>query len=82
MIIDEDVVLVKNNVEDEISQLIAINRNDDMSSLTVEDKANICIEYFYTPNSRNYFKKSFEETEKVYGPLYLIGLAVCNIPSA
>ena len=55
MIIDEDVVLVKNNVEDENSQLFATNRNDDMSSLTVEDKTNICTEYFDTPNSRNYF---------------------------
>ena len=55
MIIDEDVVLVKNNVEDENSQLFATNRNDDMSSLTVEEKSNICTEYFDTPNSRNYF---------------------------
>ena len=55
MIIDEDVVLVKNNVVDETSQLIATNKNDDISSLTVEDKTNICTEYFDTPNSRNYF---------------------------
>ena len=82
MIIDEDVVLVKNDVEDEISQLIATNRNDDMSSLTVEDKTNICTEYFHTPNSRNCFKKNFEETEKVNGPPYLVGLALCNRPSA
>ena len=38
MIVDEDVVLVKNNVEDDTSQFIANNRNDDMSSLTIEDK--------------------------------------------
>ena len=55
MIIDEDVVLDKNNVEDETSQLIATTRNDDMSYLTVEDKTNICTKYFDTPNSRNYF---------------------------
>ena len=62
MINDEDVVLVKNNVEDETSQLIATNRNDDMSFLTIEEKSNICTEYFDTPNSRNYFKKNVEET--------------------
>ena len=82
MIIDEDVVLDKNNVEDETSQLIATNRNDDISSLTVEEKSNICTEYFDTPNSRNYFKKNFEETEKVNGPPYLVGLALCNTSSA
>ena len=82
MINDENVLLVKNNVEDETSQVIATNRNDDMSSLTVEDKSNICTEYFDTPNSRNYFKKNFEETEKVNGPPYLVGLALCNTRSA
>ena len=83
MIVDEDVIiLVKNNVEDDTSQLNANNRNDDMSSLTVEDKSNICTDYFDTPNSRNYFKKNFEDTEKVNGPPYLVGLALCNTPSA
>ena len=53
-----------------------------MSSLTVEDKSNICTDYFDTPNSRNYFKKNFEDTEKVNGPPYLVGLALCNTPSA
>ena len=81
MFVDEDVVLVKNNVEDDTSQLIANNRNDDMSSLTVEDKTNICTDYFDTPNSRNYFKKNFEETEKVNSPPYLVGLAIFNTSS-
>ena len=67
MINDEDVVLVKNNVEYETSQLIATNRNDDISSLTVEEKSNICTKYFDTQNSRNYIKKNFEETKKVNG---------------
>ena len=82
MIVDEDVVLLKNDVEDDNSQLNANNKNDDMSSLTVEDKSNICTDYFDTPNSRNYFKKNFEDTEKVNGPPYLVGLALCNTPSA
>ena len=82
MINDEDIVLIKNNVEEETSQLIATNRNDDISSLTIEEKSNICTEYFDTPNSRNYFKKNFEETEKVNGPPYLVGLALWNTPSA
>ena len=43
MINDEDVVLVKTNVEDETSQLITTNRKDDMSSLTIEEKSNIYI---------------------------------------
>ena len=64
MIIDEDVVLVKNNVVDETSQLIATNKNDDISSLTVEDKTNICSEYFDTPNSRNYFKKNLMKRKR------------------
>ena len=55
MIHDKDVVLVKNNVEDENSRLSTINRKDDKSSLTIEEKSNICTEYFDTPNSRNYF---------------------------
>ena len=82
MIVDEDVVLLKNDVEDDNSQLNANNKNDDMSSLTVEDKSNICTDYFDTPNSRNYFKKNFEDTKKVNGPSYLVGLALCNTPSA
>jgi len=82
MIVDEDVVLLKTNVEDDTIQLNANNRNDDMSSLTVEDKSNICTDYFDTPNSRNYFKKHFKDTEKVNGPPYLVGLAICNTPSA
>ena len=82
MIVDEDVVLLKNDVEDDNSQLNANNKNDDMSSLTVEDKSNICTDYFDTPNSRNYFKKNFEDTEKVNGPPYLVGLALCNTSSA
>ena len=82
MIVDEDVVLLKNDVEDDNSQLNANNKNDDMSSLTVEDKSNICTNYFDTPNSRNYFKKNFEDTEKVNGPSYLVGLALCNTSSA
>ena len=82
MIVDKDVVLVKNNVEDDTSQITANNRNDDMSSLTVEDKSNICTDYFDTPNSRNYFKNNFEDTEEVNGPPYLVGLALCNTPSA
>ena len=82
MIVDEDVVLLKNDVEDDNSQLNANNKNDDMSSLTVEDKSNICTDYFDTPNSRNYFKKNFEDTKKVNGPSYLVGLAICNTPSA
>ena len=53
-----------------------------MSSLTVEDKSNICTDYFDTPNSRNYFKKNFEDTKKVNGPSYLVGLALCNTSSA
>ena len=44
MINDEDIVLIKNNVEEETSQLIATNRNDDISSLTIEEKSNICTE--------------------------------------
>ena len=64
MIVDEDVVLVKNNVEDDTSQFIANNRNDDMSSLTVEDKTNICTEYFDTPNNRNYFKKNLMKRKR------------------
>ena len=55
MISDEDVALVKNNIDDETSQLSTINRKDDMSSLTIEEKSNICTEYFDTPNSRNCF---------------------------
>ena len=82
MIVDEDVVLLKNDVEDDNSQLNANNKNDDMSSLTVEDKSNICTDYFDTPNSRNYFKKNFEDTKKVNGPSYLVGLALCNTSSA
>ena len=82
MIVDEDVVLLKNDVEDDNSQLNANNKNDDMSSLTVEDKSNIFTDYFDTPNSRNYFKKNFEETEKVNSPPYLVGLTLCNTPSA
>ena len=82
MIVDEDVVLLKNDVEDDNSQLNANNKNDDMSSLTVEDPSNICTDYFDTPNSRNYFKKNFEDTKKVNGPSYLVGLALCNTPSA
>ena len=82
MIVDEDVVLLKNDVEDDSSQLNANNRNDDMSSLTVEDKSNICTDYFDTPNSRNYFKKNFEDTEKVNGSSYLVGLALYNTSSA
>ena len=82
MIVDEDVVILKNDVEDDNSQLNANNRNDDMSSLTVEDKSNICTDYFDTPNSRNYFKKNFEDTKKVNGPSYLVGLALCNTSSA
>ena len=82
MIVDEDDVLLKNDVEDDNSQLNANNKNDDMSSLTVEDKSNICTDYFDTPNSRNYFKKNFEDTKKVNGPSYLVGLALCNTSSA
>ena len=82
MIVDEDVVLLKNDVEDDNSQLNANNKNDDMSSLTVEDKSNICTDYFDTPNSRNYFKKNFEDTEKVNGHSYLVGLVLCNTSSA
>ena len=82
MIVDEDVVLLKNDVEDDNSQLNANNKNDDMSSLTVEDPSNICTDYFDTPNSRNYFKKNFEDTKKVNGPSYLVGLALCNTSSA
>ena len=62
MINDEDVALVKNNFDDESSQFSRINRKDDMSFLTIEEKSNICTEYFDTPNSRNYFKKNVEET--------------------
>ena len=82
MIVDEDVVLLKNDVEDDNSQLNANNKNDDMSSLTVEDPSNRCTDYFDTPNSRNYFKKNFEDTKKVNGPSYLVGLALCNTSSA
>ena len=53
-----------------------------MSFLTVEDESNICTKYFDTPNGKNYFKKNFEETEKVNGPPYLVGLALCNTRSA
>ena len=49
--------------------------------MTVEDKTNICTNYFDTPNSRNYFKKNFEETETLNGSPYLVGLALCNTPS-
>ena len=82
MIVDEDDVLLKNDVENDSSLLNANNRNDDMSSLTVEDRSNICTDYFDTPNSRNYFKNNFEDTEKVNGPSYLVGLALCNTSSA
>ena len=69
------------NDKDEPSRLSTINRKDDMSSLTIEEKSVICTEYFDTPNSRNYFKKNFEETEKINGPPYLVGLALCNTSS-
>ena len=81
MINDEDVALVKHNVNDETSQSSTINRKDDMSSLTIEDKINICTKYFDTPNSRNYFKSNFKETEKVNSPPYLVGLAIFNTSS-
>ena len=44
MINDEDVALVKNNFDDESSQFSRINRKDDMSFLTIEEKSNICTE--------------------------------------
>ena len=53
-----------------------------MSSLTIEEKSNICAEYFDTPNSRNYLKNNFEETEKVNGPPCVVGLALCDTSSA
>ena len=62
------------NVDDETSQFSTIHRKDDMSSLTIEGKGNICTEYFDTSNSRNYFKKNFEGNEKVNGPPYLVWL--------
>ena len=61
MINDEDIALVKNNVDDETSQSSTINGKDDISSLTIEEKSNICTEYFDTPNSRNYFKKNLKK---------------------
>ena len=82
MISDEDVALVKNNIDDETSQLSTINRKDDMSSLTIEKKISICTAYFDTPTRRNYFKKNFEETEKLNDPPYLVRLALCNTSSA
>ena len=82
MINDKDVVLVSNNVDDETSHFSAINRKDDMSSLTMKEKSNICTEYFDTSNRRNYFKNNFEETKKVNSPSYLVGLALCNTSSA
>ena len=53
-----------------------------MSSLTIEEKINICTEYFDIPNNRNYFKNNIEETEKVNSPPYLVWLALCNTSSA
>ena len=82
MINDEDVALVKNNVDNKTSELSTINRKDDMSSLTIKEKSNICTEYFDTPNRRNYFKNNFEETTQVNSPSYLVGLALCNTSSA
>ena len=61
------------NDEDETNQLSAINRKDDTSSLTIEMKGDICTEYFDTPNSNNYFKRNFEETEKVNDPPIQLG---------
>ena len=81
MINDEDVALVKNNVDDETSQLSAINRKFDMTSLTIEEKINICTKYFDTPNNRNYFKSNFEETEKVNSPPCLVGLVLYSTSS-
>ena len=84
MINDDDAALVKYNVHDETSQFSTINGKDDMSSLTIEEKFNVYTDYFATPNSRNYFKKNFEGTEKVNAPPppYLVGLALCNTNSA
>ena len=42
MINDEDVVLVSNDVDDETNQCSTINRKGDISSLTIEEKSNIC----------------------------------------
>ena len=81
MINDEDVALVKNNVDNETSQLSAINRKDDMSSLSIEKKISICTGYFDTPNRRNYFKKNFEETEKLNDPPCLVMVVLCNTSS-
>ena len=82
MINDDNVILVKNNVDDDTSQFSTLYRKDHMSSLTIEGKSNACIEYFDTSNSRNYFKTHVEETEKVNGPPYLVGLAICNTISS
>ena len=64
MINDEDIVLVKNDVDDETSQFNTTNRKDDISSLTIEEKSNICTEYFDTPNSRNYFKNNLKKRKR------------------
>ena len=78
MINDDDVIQDKINIDIEISEFSAIYKKDDKSSLTIEGRSNICTDYFDTTNSRNYFKKHFEDPEVVNGPPYLIGLALCN----
>ena len=82
MINDDDVIQDKINIDIEISEFSEIYKKDDMSSITIEGRSNICTDYFDTTNSRNYFKKNFEDTEKVNGPPYLVGLALCNTSSS
>ena len=74
MINDDNVILVKNNVDDDTRQFSTLYIKDHMSSLTIEGKSNTCIEYFDTSNSRNYFKKNFEKNEKLNGSPYLVWL--------
>ena len=78
MINDNDVTYVQINVDDESNHFSTIYRKDDMSSLTIEGKSNICTECFDTSNSRNSFKNNFKENEKESDPSYLFGLALCS----
>ena len=82
MINDDDVIQDKINIDIEISEFSEIYKKDDMSSITIEGRSNICTDYFDTTNSRNYFKKNFEDTEKVNGPPYLVGFVLCNTASS
>ena len=56
MVNDDDVIQDKINIDIEISEFSEIYKKDDMSSITIEGRSNICTDYCDTTNSRNYFK--------------------------